>query len=338
MAAFGLPPDALIRLVDMILIGMPLAIGILILLFVFASAGKKKRVQNRRIARAKLDRGPRPVQAGAISVRRSTTYSDIQLLDVLIKRVLPRPEILRARLSSAGLEISLGIYIVINIVAVVFAGFAVQLSGFLPPVGAVMAGLGIGIMVPHLVVGFLRKRRQKKFIAYFPDAIDLMVRGLKAGLPITESIKAAADEISDPVGWELKRVTDGMRLGRKVDELLWETAQRIDVPEFKFFTVSLSIQSETGGNLTETLNNLADVLRRRKQLGLKIKALSSEAKASAYIIGSLPFLMFAVIYALNAEYVMPLLTDPRGNMMLGGALATIGVGAGVMYKMLRFEI
>src|SRR3546814_3784395 len=116
-----------------------------------------------------------------------------------------------------------------------------------------------------------------------------MVRGLRSGLPITESIRAAGQEIVDPVGIELRRITDAVRLGAKLEEALWDCSLRLDIQEFNFFTVALAIQSETGGNLAETLANLSDVLRRRRQLKLKIKALSSEAKASAYIIGSLPF-------------------------------------------------
>jgi tight adherence protein B len=181
-------------------------------------------------------------------------------------------------------------------------------------------------------------KRQMRFIIHFPDAIDLMVRGVKAGVPITEAIKAASEEIPDPVGIELKRITDGIRVGRKMNELLEETCKRLDLPEFNFFAIALSIQAETGGNLAETLNNLAEVLRGRRQLKRKIKALSSEAKASAYIIGSLPFIMCLLIYLVNEAYIVGLFTDPRGQFMIGGSLLMIGMGALVMRKMINFDI
>ena len=124
----------------------------------------------------------------------------------------------------------------------------------------------------------------------------------------------------------------------KKTKRIWLTSERLQLQEFKFFTISLAIQSETGGNLTETLANLADVLRRRRQLKLKIKALSSEAKASAYIIGSLPFVMFTILYLTNQSYVMQLFYDPRGHFMIGVGLGMIMVGALVMFKMVRFDI
>lgn len=182
------------------------------------------------------------------------------------------------------------------------------------------------------------KRRQMRFIEYFPDAIDLMVRGLKAGLPIGESIKTAGQEIPNPVGLEMRRVTDGIRIGRKMDDILTEAARRVNLQEFDFFTIALSIQEETGGNLAETLGNLTDVLRGRRQIKRKIKALSSEAKASAYIIGSLPFIMTLLIYLLSPEYLIGLFQDPRGQAMIAFGLFMIFAGVGVMMKMVKFEI
>jgi len=181
-------------------------------------------------------------------------------------------------------------------------------------------------------------RRRNKFVAHFPEAIDVMVRGLRSGLPITESIRTAGTEIVDPVGIELRHVTDSVRLGAKLDEALWDCSRRISIQEFNFFTVALSIQSETGGNLAETLSNLSDVLRRRRQLKLKIKALSSEAKASAYIIGSLPFVMAFLIYLVNADYIDDLWIDPRGPFLVGLGFLSFAMGIGTMYKMVKFEI
>ena len=137
----------------------------------------------------------------------------------------------------------------------------------------------------------IRNRRQK-FLANFPEGIDLIVRGVKSGMPATESIKTVAEEIVDPVGTEFAGIVERMNMGTSMQASMEATAEKLDIPEFRFFVVSLAVQAETGGNLAETLENLSDILRKRRAAKLKIKALSSEAKASALIIGVLPFLMF----------------------------------------------
>jgi tight adherence protein B len=181
-------------------------------------------------------------------------------------------------------------------------------------------------------------KRLKLFTSQFPDAIDLIVRGLKSGLPVTESISAVGHEMQDPVGFEFRHIFDCVKFGQPIEEALWDTARRLDTPEFKFFVISISVQRETGGNLSEALGNLSNILRRRRQMGLKIKAMSSEAKASAIILGSLPFIMFGIIFAMNPDYEMVLFNDPRGQMMLGVGLGVMSTGILVMNKMVRFEI
>lgn len=324
-------PEALILLV--------LPLGLLLLLAVVFGGGGARRQMSRRIDRIKLDyaSGP-PTTAQIINARRSKGPGTLQTLDRLAKKFVPRQDVLRQRLASAGLECSLASYVLVSaFVAILGLGLA-QISGFMPTPAALLFAAFCGLGLPHAYVGFRAKRRRIRFIAYFPEAIDLMVRGVRAGLPIAESIKAAGEEVPDPVGTELKRITDSVRLGRKLDEVLWEASKRLNLQEFKFFAIALSIQSETGGNLAETLNNLSDVLRSRRQLKRKIKALSSEAKASAYIIGSLPFIMCVLIYLVNSEYIMRLVTDVRGNIMIGFGLVMIAAGVGIMYRMVKFEI
>lgn len=155
---------------------------------------------------------------------------------------------------------------------------------------------------------------------------------------MTESIATVGREMEDPVGVEFRRIADGVRFGQQLEEVLWETAKRLSLPEFNFFVISLSVQRETGGNLGETLANLSDILRRRKQMKLKIKAMSSEARASAMILGSLPFVMFGIVYAMNPSYASELFTDPRGMMMAAAGVTSMMIGIGVMAKMVRFEI
>src|SRR5262249_28054253 len=145
-----------------------------------------------------------------------------------------------------------------------------------------------------------------KFTKLFPEAIGLMVRGIKSGLPIAETFVIVGQEVPDPVGEEFRRVSDQIRLGQQIEQALWDSAKRVGTPEVQFLVVSLSVQKETGGNLAETLENLDTILRRRRQMKLKIRAMSSEARASAAIIGALPFIMLGVLAGLNPEYISKL--------------------------------
>ena len=165
-----------------------------------------------------------------------------------------------------------------------------------------------------------------------------MVRSLRAGIPISEAIATVANDAPEPISTEFKRVSDTVKLGKSVEDGLWKVAKRIDLPDFKFLIIAISIQRETGGNLAETLAGLANMLRKRRQIKLKIKAMSSEARASAWIIGSLPFIMFFLLWLANDDYVMTLINDPRGIYLIGAGLTMIASGVGVMAKMVRFEI
>jgi tight adherence protein B len=189
-----------------------------------------------------------------------------------------------------------------------------------------------------MVVSKLIKRRVTKFTVRFPDAIELMVRGLRSGLPITETISIVADELPAPVGTEFRAVADKMKIGRTMDAALQETANRLGTPEFQFYVISLAIQRETGGNLAETLSNLADVLRKRSAMKLKIRAMSSESKASAWIVGALPFIVFGLIWFINGQYMQNFFVDQR--LIIAGCIGLVwmGIGAFIMAKMVNFEI
>jgi len=314
-----------------------LPIGIILLLVALVAGSGARRQVARRIERVQQNHQKKQAtQEQVLSARRDTGKNGA--FEGLAKRIIPNQEVLRIRLARAGLEINLGTYVMICLIVAALGFVVARLSGFIPLPAAILVAFMAGLGLPHYIVGAMFKRRQMMFIQFFPEAIDLMVRGVRAGLPITEAIKAAGNEIPDPVGIELRRVTDGVRLGRKMDEVLWESSRRLDLQEFKFFTIALSIQAETGGNLAETLNNLAEVLRGRRQIKRKIKALSSEAKASAYIIGSLPFIMTGLIYLVNSGYIVGLFTDMRGKIMIGFGLLMIFGGAAVMRKMVKFEL
>src|SRR6218665_45991 len=177
------------------------------------------------------------------------------------------------------------------------------------PVLSLGVGVLIGAGLPHMVVNYFIKKRAGQFTTKFPDAIELLVRGLRSGLPVTETLGVVATEVPRPVGEEFKLLPERIKIGRTMEDALQDTADRLDMPEFNFFCITLAIQRETGGNLAETLSNLADVLRKRAQMKLKIKAMSSESKASAYIVGSLPFIVFTMIWWINNNYIANFLKD-----------------------------
>jgi tight adherence protein B len=258
-------------------------------------------------------------------------------MDNLAAQFLPKPAVLKKRLDMTGKTWTPGKYLAacLIIAAVVMALLLVKGAPFLL---AFFAGVLLGLGLPHMVVGMTIKRRVAKFTKNFPDAIELLVRGLRSGLPITETLGVVAAEIPGPVGVEFRQVSDKMKIGRTMDTALQETADRLGTPEFQFFVITLQIQRETGGNLAETLSNLADVLRKRSQMKLKIKAMSSESKASAYIIGALPFIVFFMICQINYGYMSQFFVDPRLIATGLGGMVWMGIGAFIMRQMINFEI
>jgi tight adherence protein B len=321
-----------------IFIGVLLSVGAIVV----ALGGNSARAMLRK--RAKALKQPKSVNAGkaaggrqaAASVKRAEARS-VPFVEAMAKRLMPRQAALRDRLARTGYSIAPGTYAMICLGIAVVAGVALFLVAGMPLVAA-LVGLVAGAGVPHLVVGFLGARRKARFIALLPEAIDLIVRGLKSGLPVTESMAAVGRELAAPVGPEFAHVTDCVRFGQPLEEALWETARRLDTPEFNFFVISLSIQRETGGNLGETLGNLSDIIRRRRQMRLKIKAMSSEAKSSAVILGALPFAIGGIVAFMTPDYISVLYQDPRGMALAGGGLFSTAIGIGVMVKLIRFEI
>ena len=251
--------------------------------------------------------------------------------------LIPKPAVLRKRLEMTGKDISLGKYAAICLGLTTFVTAAMLFRGA-PLILSLLFGLFFGIGGPHFIIGKLIKRRVNKFTSNFPDAIELMVRGLRSGLPITETLGIVASEVPGPVGMEFRMVSDKMKIGRTMEAALQDTADRLGTPEFQFFVITLAIQRETGGNLAETLSNLADVLRKRAQMKLKIRAMSSESKASAYIVGSLPFVVFTLVWMINPKYMGGFFTDERLIVAGIGGMVWMGIGALIMAKMVNFEI
>ncbi len=276
--------------------------------------------------------------ATAVEARlRKITAGRTTRMDEAAMRFLPRPALLKKRLAMTGKDWTLGQYGLTSLGITVVVGLLLWTQG-MPLLLGLFVGLFLGAGIPHFAVGFTIKRRVHKFNTKFPDAIELLVRGLRSGLPISETMAVVGNEVDGPVGEEFRSVADKMKIGRTMDVALQETADRLATPEFQFFVISIAIQRETGGNLAETLANLATVLRQRAQMKLKIKAMSSESKASAYIVGSLPFIVFGLIYMINGEYMQTFFIDERLMVAGIGGMIWMAIGAFIMAKMVSFEI
>jgi tight adherence protein B len=258
-------------------------------------------------------------------------------LESYASTLIPKPALLRKRLEQTGKDITLGKYALVCIGVTTVISLLLAIRGA-PLILSLLMGVFFGIGGPHFFIGKMIKRRINKFNSNFPDAIELMVRGLRSGLPITETLGIVASEVGGFVGIEFRMVSDKMKIGRTMEAALQETADRLGTAEFQFFVITLAIQRETGGNLAETLSNLADVLRKRAQMKLKIRAMSSESKASAYIVGSLPFVVFGLVLMINPHYMGGFFTDQRLIVAGIGGMIWMGLGALIMAKMVNFEI
>lgn len=323
------------ELMPFILLSAGASLVVLILAFAFAGPSEA-RASSRRLSAVRLRHTT--TAAGAVEAQlRRITGTRVTKMDSAVMRLLPRPALLKKRLAMTGKTWTIGQYGMATLGITLLVTVLLAFEG-LPILLALLVGLAIGAGIPHFVVGFFIKRRIAKFTAKLPDAIELLVRGLRSGLPITETIAVVGSEIPGPVGVEFRSVTDKMKIGRTLDAALQDTADRLGTPEFQFFVISIAIQRETGGNLAETLANLANVLRMRGQMKLKIKAMSSESKASAYIIGSLPFIVFGMIWVINGSYMQNFFIDQRLMVAGGGGLIWMSLGAFIMAKMINFEI
>jgi tight adherence protein B len=304
-----------------IALGALLTIGLLGYAFLGSNAGK---TSSRRMTAVKLrhsdsaDARVEQQMRKAVAARKPMVFLEGEKIS--------RADRLRLRMAQTGKNWTVKQYVYASggITAVLFAILMIKGAPILLALGV---GLVIGAGLPHMVIGYLIKKRLGNFTANFPDAIELLVRGLKSGLPVGETLGVVAKEIPGAVGEEFKLVTEKIKIGKTMEESLQETADRLATAEFQFFVITLAIQRETGGNLAETLANLADVLRKRSQMKLKIRAMSSESKASAYIVGSLPFFVFGMIWTVNEKYLAGL---------IGAAWMSAGVF--IMSKMVSFEI
>jgi tight adherence protein B len=247
-----------------------------------------------------------------------------------------RPSLL-IRMRQAGLAWSTRTYyactvlVGVSIFLVLLASFDL---GFLPPLGF---GAAVGLLGPHLYVNFLRGRRFKKFAKEFPNAIDVIVRGVKSGLPAVDCLRIVSVEAQDPVREEFREIIEDQTLGLPIDQAVQQLPERIPLAEAKFFAIVMSMQSRTGGSLSEALGGLSKVLRERQKIQAKIRSVSAEAKTSAGIIGSLPIAVLAILSIASPKYIEPLYITFAGKMLLAGCVLWMLTGVLVMWKMIRFD-
>jgi tight adherence protein B len=309
------------------------AIGGLAWVFVYPLLSGEKKAESRRASVAKSDTPARQVEKNQRSRREQVEGS---LKDLEARRQKEKRIPLGTRLTQAGLAWSTQKFMIISgvLATVAFAGAMLSGGGLLGAVGlAFAAGFGL----PRWVLSYLKKRREQKFLKALPDAVDVIVRGIKAGLPLFESIKVVAADAPEPLKSEFLAIIETQAIGMPLGEACARLFERMPVPEANFFGIVVAIQQKSGGNLSEALGNLSKVLRDRKKMAEKIQAMSMEAKASAGIIGSLPPIVMLLVYLSTPGYISLLWTTPTGQLMLVGCVIWMSIGILVMKRMINFD-
>ncbi|EKF60599.1 MAG: type II secretion system F family protein [Agrobacterium albertimagni] len=244
---------------------------------------------------------------------------------------------IKAKLVQSGLSVSLSqFYVLSGILGIVV--LAMTFLAGMPTLVIVGAAFVAGLGLPRWIVGFLVSRRQKKFLEEFPNSLDVMVRSIRSGLPLNDAIRMIAADGQEPVKTEFRRIVESQQLGLSVADSVARMHQTMPLSEVSFFAIVIAIQGQAGGNLSEALANLSRVLRDRKKMKAKVNALSMEAKASAAIIGALPFIVAFLVYITSPGYIMILFTDSRGHLILGISAVWMSIGLLVMRNMINFEI
>jgi tight adherence protein B len=244
---------------------------------------------------------------------------------------------LKAKITQAGLGFTETQFYIGSALLGTIAGAFAFLAGLNI---FVVLGLAfvVGAGIPRFFVNFALERRLKKFIDELPNALDVMVRSIKSGLPVNDALRLIASESKEPVKSEFRRVVESQQMGLSVPEAIGRMYLTVPLAEVNFFAVVIQIQAQAGGNLSEALGNLSRVIRDRKKMRAKVTALSMEAKASAYIIGALPFIVAFLVYMTSPEYMMILFTDPRGHLIMGCSAVWMSIGIFVMRNMINFDI
>jgi tight adherence protein B len=244
---------------------------------------------------------------------------------------------LRQLIVQAGLDLTPARFIAISAATAVVSGLIALVAG-MPIFGIAACAIIGGLGLPRFTLNTLARRRVNKFTSHFADAIDVIVRSIRSGLPVGEALNIIVHEMPDPISAEFRQVVEGQKLGLTLDDALNRACERVPTAELRFFAIVLAIQQTTGGNLAETLAKLSDVLRGRKRMRDKVQAMSGEAKASAMIIGSLPFLVCALLAVVSPAYIAVLFTSNAGHLILFAGVTLMGIGVMVMRQMINFDI
>lgn len=309
------------------------AIGGLAWVFLYPLLSGEKQAEQRRASFARTE----PVARRAERAQRSRRQQvEDSLKEVEDRHKKSKNVPITTRIEQAGLRWTKQQFIIISVVL----GAAMFLLGLFMGIGLLAAagfGFAAGFGLPRWLLGYLKKRRELKFLAGLPDAVDIIVRGIKAGLPLIDSIKVVAADAQEPVRGEFAAIVETQTIGMPIGEACTRLYDRMPVPEANFFGIVISIQQKAGGNLSEALGNLSKVLRDRKKMKAKIKAMSMEAKASAGIIGSMPPAIMGIVYLTNPTYIELLWTTPPGRLMLAASAVWMTIGILVMKKMINFD-
>jgi tight adherence protein B len=309
-----------------------LAIGGLGWVFLYPLLTGERRVEQRResVARATPTRTARVVGKS----RRDQVEDTLKEIDAR-HRAGKRPP-LSVRISQAGLTWSKQRFFLTAVVLGVCAFLAFMLTGtgIIPAAGV---GFAAAFGLPFWILSFLKKRREAKFLAGFPDAVDVIVRGIKSGLPLMDCLRVIANDSQEPIKSEFRAIIESQAVGVPLGEACIRIYERMPVAEANFFGIVISIQQKAGGNLSEALGNLSRVLRDRKKMKAKIQAMSMEAKASGAIIAALPFVVMGLVYLTSPDYIMLLFTQKLGNLLLAASAVWMSMGIFVMRKMINFD-
>jgi tight adherence protein B len=310
------------------------AIGGVAYVFIYPLLSGERKIEQRRANVTRSEPAARATGRTQQKSRREQVEETLKEIDVKAKK--PKSLPLPMRISQAGLSWSKNQFMMISggLGLFAFVMVFVFIGSLLP---AVAIGFAAAFGVPRWLLSFLKKRREKKFLHNFPDGVDVIVRGIKAGLPLLDSLKIIALDAQEPIKSEFKTIIETQTIGMPIGEACVKLYERMPLPEANFFGIVISIQQKAGGNLSEALGNLSRVLRDRKKMKAKIQAMSMEAKASASIIGALPIAVGTLVYLTSPDYIELLWTTDLGRIMMAGSAVWMGIGVFVMKQMINFD-
>jgi tight adherence protein B len=322
------------KMQTMALFGMvATAIGGVAYVFIYPLLSGERKVEQRRASVARAEPVARVTRTQQRS-RREQVEETLKEIDVKAKK--PKSLPLAMKIAQAGLSWSKNQFLMISagLGLVSFLAVFVMAGSILPALGVAFAA---AFGAPRWLLAFLKKRRQKQFLNHFPDGVDVIVRGIKSGLPLLDSLKIIALDAQEPIKSEFKSIVETQTIGMPIGEACTKLYDRMPLPEANFFGIVISIQQKAGGNLSEALGNLSRVLRDRKKMKAKIQAMSMEAKASASIIGALPVCVGTLVWLTSPDYIELLWTTELGRFMMMGCATWMSIGIFVMKKMINFD-